>query len=213
MTISHGWIKALFSVALGVTVALPALAQDGGLYEDVPDPNASFVRVVGANLTNAVVQNTAFNDLSSGVSGYVVVNEPGEISITAGVDETKVTVEAGKYYSFVVGADGTRTLVPENISSSPAQAVVTVFNLSDKPMVDLFVPAASAVAVKDVGVNSSASVALKAPLTLDFEIREGDTVLASLTAVDLQRRAGVAIVFRGTAGAYAVAMEPSSLAK
>ena len=124
-----------------------------------------------------------------------------------------MTVEAGKYYSFVIGADGTKSLVPENISSSPAQAVVTVFNLSDKPMVDLFVPAASAVAVKGVGANSSASVAQKAPLTLDFEVREGDTVLASLAAVDLQRRSGVAIVFRGTAGAYDIVMAPSSLAK
>lgn len=212
MTINRGWIKAL-TLTLAATAAWPGLAQDGGLYEDVPDPNASFVRVVAVNLTNAVVQNTAFNDLSSGVSGYVVVNEPGEISITAGVDETKVTVEAGKYYSFVVGADGTKTLVPENISSSPAQAVVTVFNLSDKPMVDLFVPAASAVAVPGVSVNSSASVALKAPLTLDFEIREGDTVLASLAAVDLERRAGVAIVFRGSGGAYDVVMEPSTIAK
>lgn len=213
MTINRGWIKALTTLTIAATVAWPGLAQDGGLYEDVPDPNASFVRVVAVNLTNAVVQNTAFNDLSSGVSGYVVVNEPGEISITAGVDETKVTVEAGKYYSFVVGADGTKTLVPENISSSPAQAVVTVFNLSDRPMVDLFVPAASAVAVPGVGINSSASVALKAPLTLDFEIREGDTVLASLAAVDLERRAGVAIVFRGSGGAYDVVMEPSTIAK
>ena len=212
MTINRGWIKAL-TLTLAATVALPGFAQDGGLYEDVPDPNASFVRVVAVNLTNAVVQNTAFNDMASGVSGYVVVNEPGEISITAGVDETKVMVEAGKFYSFVVGADGTKTLVPENVSSSPAQAVVTVFNLSDKPLIDLFVPAASAVAVPDVGVNSSASVALKAPLTLDFEVREGETVLASLTAVDLQRRAGVAIVFRGSGGAYDVVMQPSTIAK
>lgn len=212
MTTNLGWIKA-FTLTIATTLALPSFAQDGGLYADVPDPNASFVRVVAVNLTNAVIQNTAFTDLATGVSGYVVVNEPGEISITAGIDESKVMVEAGKYYSFVVGADGTKTLVPENISSSPAQAVVTVFNLSDKPMIDLFVPAASAVALKGVGVNSSASVALKAPLTLDFEVREGDTVLASLAAVDLARRAGVAIVFRGTAGAYDVVMEPSTLAK
>jgi hypothetical protein len=212
MMINHGWIKA-FALTLAVTVGLPAFAQDGGLYEDVPDPNASFVRVVANNLTSAVIQNTALNDMPAGVSGYVVVNEPGEISITAGIDESKVKVEPGKFYSFVVGADGTKTLVPENTSSSPAQAVVTVFNLSDKPTVDLFVPAASAVAVKGVGVNSSSSVALKAPLTLDFEIRDGDTVLASLSAVDLQRRAGVAIVFRGSAGAYDVAMAPSTLAK
>ena len=212
MTMNRGWIKA-FTLTLAVSVALPALAQDGGLYEDVPDPNASFVRIVGANVTSAVVDSTAFGDLPSGVSGYVVVPQPGEISITDGVDETKVTVEAGKYYSFVVGADGTKTLIAEDISSSPAQAVVTVFNLSDKPAVDLFVPAASAVAVKDVGMNSSSSVALKAPLTLDFEVREGDTVLASLAGVDLQRRGGVAVVFRGTAGTYDVVVQPSTLAK
>lgn len=212
MTINHGWIKA-FSLTLAVTLASPSLAQDGGLYEDVPDPNASFVRVVAADLTSAVIQSTALNDMSAGVSGYVVVNQPGAISITAGVDETEVTVEPGKYYSFVVSADGTKALVPENISSSPAQAVVTVFNLSDKPTVDLFVPAAHAVAVKGVATNSSSSVALKAPLTLDFEIRDADTVLASLSAVDLQRRAGVAIVFRGAAGAYDVVMAPSTLAK
>ena len=212
MTIKNGWIKA-FSMTLAIALAFPACAQDNGLYEDVPDPNASFIRVVAANLTNAVIQNTALNEMSSGVSGYVVVNQPGEISITAGVDESKVTVESGKYYSFVVGADGTKTLVPEDISSSPAQAVVTVFNLSDLPSVDLFVPAANAVAVKGVAVNSSSSVALKAPLTLDFEVRNGETVLASLAAVDLQRRAGVAIVFRGSAGTYDVTMEPSTLAK
>jgi Alginate O-acetyl transferase AlgF len=212
MTINHGWIKA-FTLTLAVTVALPAFAQDGGLYDDVPDPNASFVRVVAADLENAVIQSTALNSMPSGVSGYVVVNQPGEISITAGVEETKVTVEAGKYYSFVVGADGTKNLVAENVSSSPAQAVVTVFNLSDKPTVDLYVPAAKAVAVKGVAVNSSGSVALKAPLTLDFEIRDGDTVLASLAGVELARRAGVAVVFRGSADAYELSMEPSSIAK
>jgi hypothetical protein len=212
MTINRGWIKAL-TLTLAVSMALPALAQDGGLYEDVPDPNASFVRIVGANLTNAVVDSTAFSDLTSGVSGYVVVPQAGEVSITAGVDESKVTVEAGKYYSFIVGADGTGRLVAEDISSSPAQAVVTVFNLSDKTSVDLFVPAAKAVAVKGVASNSSSSVALKAPLTLDFEVREGETTLASLAGVDLERRGGVAIVFRGTAGTYDVVMAPSSLAK
>ncbi len=212
MTMNRGWIKAL-TLTLALSVAPPALAQDGGLYEDVPDPNASFVRVVGANLTNGVIDSTAFSDLAAGVSGYVVVPKAGEVSITTGVDEAKVTVEAGKYYSYIVGTDGTGKLVAEDISSSPAQAVVTVFNLSDKPSVDLFVPAAKAVAVKAVASNSSSSVALKAPLTLDFEVREGDTALASLAGVDLQRRGGVAIVFRGTAGAYEVVMAPSSLAK
>jgi alginate O-acetyltransferase complex protein AlgF len=61
-------------------------------------------------------------------------------------------------------------------------------------------------------MNGAANVALKAPLTLDFEVRDGDKVLASLPAVDLQRRGGVAIVLRGTAGNYTVAGSDSTLA-
>jgi len=212
MTRLTRWTKSLFLLAM-LGGAVPAFAQDGGLYEDVPDPNASFVRIVAVGLSTAVIENTSFDNLGSGVSGYVVVNKPGEITVVTGVDETKVTVEPGKYYSFVVGADGSKALVPEDISSSPAQAVITFFNLSDKPMVDLFVPAAKAVAVPGIATNLSGSVALKAPLTLDFEVREGDTVLASLPAVELERRAGVAIVFRGSAGAYEVLQTASSIAK
>ena len=43
---------------------------------------------------------------------------------------------------------------------------------------------------------------LKAPLTLDFEVRDGETVLASLPAIEMRRRAGVTVVFSGSAGAY-----------
>ncbi len=212
MTKTSAWISAALMLLAGAS-GLPALAQDGGLYENVPDPNASFVRVVAVNLTRAVVDTTSFDQMTSGVSGYVVVNQPGEITIVTGLDESTVTIDAGKYYSFVVGADGKGALLPEEIVSSPAQAVVSFFNLSDKPSVDLFVPAAKAVAVKGVAPDAAASVALKAPLTLDFEVRDGDTVLASLPAVNLERRAGVAIVFRGTGGSYDVVMAPSTLAR
>jgi hypothetical protein len=194
-------------------LSIPALAQDGGLYEDVPDPNASFVRIVAVGLNNAVVNTTAFDQLPSGISGYVVIDQPGEIAISAGVDETMVTVEAGKYYSFVVGLDGTKTLLSEDVTLTPAQSVVNFFNLSDMPTVDLFVPQAKAVAVPAVAMNGAGSVALRAPITLDFEVRDGETVLATLPAVELKRRSGTAIVFTGTDGNYQVVVEASTLAR
>ena len=203
-----GWMIAL---SLGLCAPV-ALAQDGGLYEDVPDPSASFVRVVAASPINAVIDTKTFDQLDGGISGYVVIAKPGEIKLVTGVDDATVNVEAGKYYSYVVGADGTKTLVPEDITSNPAQAVISFFNLSDLPKVDLYVPAAKAVALPGVPMNGAANVALKAPLTLDFEVRDGDKVLASLSAVDLQRRGGVAIVLRGAAGNYTVAGSNSTLA-
>ncbi len=208
---NSSWLIALCAGLCGM-YATTGLAQDGGLYEDVPDPSASFVRVVAAAPTNAVIDTKTFDQLDGGISGYVVVAKPGEIKLVTGVDDATVKVEAGKYYSYVVGADGTKTLVPEDITSNPAQAVISFFNLSDLPKVDLYVPAAKAVALPGVPMNGAANVALKAPLTLDFEVRDGDKVLASLPAVDLQRRGGVAIVLRGSAGNYTVAGSNSTLA-
>lgn len=199
-------------LALGLATTSPGMAQDGGLYADVPDPNASFVRVVAADLTTAMVASTSFDAPPSGVTGYVMVPQPGEVNIMAGAAEATVTIEAGKYYSYVVGADGTGTLVAEDVNSSPAQAGVTFFNLSDLAKVDLYVPAAKAVAVAAVAANSSGSVALKAPLSLEFEVRDGDKILATLPAIDLKRRAGLAIVFKGAAGSYAVSKVDSTLA-
>ena len=95
-------------------LAAPALAQDGGLYADVPDPNASFVRIVAADLTNAVVDTKTFDQLDSGISGYVVVGQPGPIKVVTGMDEATVTVESGKYHTIIVGADGTAKLVAED---------------------------------------------------------------------------------------------------
>lgn len=205
------WVIALF-IGLGGSFATASLAQDGGLYEDVPDPSASFVRVVAAAPTNAVIDTKTFDQLDGGISGYVVVAKPGEIKLVTGVDDATVTVAAGKYYSYVVGSDGTKTLVPEDITSNPAQAVISFFNLSDLAKVDLYVPAAKAIALTGVPINGAANVALKAPLTLGFEVREGDKVLASLPALDLQRRGGVAIVLRGSAGNYTVTGSNSTLA-
>ena len=74
--------------------------------------------------------------------------------------------------------------------------------LADLAAVDLFVPSVGAVAIKDITQNTSRQVTLKAPLTLDFEVRDGDTALASLTAIEMRRRAGVTVVFSGAAGAH-----------
>lgn len=195
------------------SLAAPALAQDSGLYADVPDPNASFVRIVAANLTNAVVDTKTFDQLDSGISGYVMVSQPGDIKVVTGLDEATVTVEPGKYYTYIVAKDGSANLVTEDTTSNPAQAMVSVFNLSDLPVVDLYVPAAKVVAVTGVPMDGTGSVALKAPLTLDFELRSGDKVVATLVAVDLQRRGSVAILLRGSGGTYEAVMAESTLAR
>ncbi|NJM82809.1 MAG: hypothetical protein HC844_10170 [Tabrizicola sp.] len=199
---------------LVMALAAPvALAQDAGLYENVANPDATFVRVVDAGTEVAIIQNASFDSVESGVTPYVVIDGETEVKIVSGETTVTEAVKPATFYSFVVGADGTSALITDKITNNPAQADVTFYNLSDIPSADLYVPQAKAVAIEGVAANDGGSVALKAPLTLDFEVRQGEEVLASLSAIDLKRRAGVAIVFSGTAGAYEVTAAPNAVAK
>lgn len=203
----------LSTLALMAAAASVALAQDASLYEDVANPDASFVRVVDATSPVAVIQAVSFDNIEAGVTPYVVIDGDTEVQITAGETTAKETLEPATFYSFVVGADGTSALVVDKITRNPAQADVTFYNLSDIASADLYVPQAKAMAIEGVKPSDGGAVALKAPLTLDFEVRDGETVVAKLPAVELKRREGVAIVLSGSGGTYSATVTPNALAR
>ncbi len=178
-----------------------ALAQDAQLYEDPADPNASFVRIVSPGETLAVVGLNTFDAVQDGVTPYVTMTA-GPISVAVGDLTADGDIPPATFYSFVVGSDGTLHLLQDQITNSPAKADLVFYNLSDLASVDLFVPSVDAMALEDILQNTSRQVSLKAPLILDFEIRDGATVLASLPAIEMQRRAGVTVVLSGSAGDY-----------
>lgn len=181
--------------------AAPALAQDNQLYEDPADPNASFVRIISPGETLAVVGGNTFDDVKGGVSPYVTT-PAGPVSVAVGNLVSEGDILPASFYSFVKGTDGTLHLLQDAITNSPAKADLVFYNLSDLPTVDLFVPSVDTVAIAEIAQNTSREVTLKAPLTLDFEVRDGATVLSSLPAIEMRRRAGVTVVFTGSAGAY-----------
>lgn len=190
------------SIVLALAVcATPAAAQDNQLYEEPADPNASFVRVVAPGETVAVVGNETFENVVGGVTPYVMTTK-GTISVALGNMVGDGEIPPTSFFTFVEGNDGTLHLLQDNIENSPAKADLVFYNLSDLSSVDLFVPRVGAMALDNVAQHTSRQVALKAPLTLDFEVREGDAVLATLPAVRMRRRAGVTVVFSGVSGDY-----------
>lgn len=190
----------LFACTLAFT-ATAAFAQDNQLYEDPADPNASFVRIVSPGETLAVVGESTFENVQGGITPYVMV-AAGPISVAVGDLISEGDIPPTSFYSFVTGTDGKLHLLQDVITNSPAKADLVFYNLSDLASVDLFVPSADALALEDILQNTSRQVTLKAPLTLDFEVRDGATVLASLPAIAMRRRAGVTVVFSGSAGDY-----------
>lgn len=188
------------AVFFGLSASVNAQADDG-LYRDVRDPDASFVRLVVPGKSYGRIDAAGVSDLADGVSDYIHV-EPGEIRVAVEEAEGSVTVAPRSYYTVILGADGLPVALTDQLQSNPAKADVSFFNLTDLDGVDLFVPRAGANVAEGIAAGAVRSVAVKAPLTLDFEVRAGGKVLATVPGVDLRRKEGVTIIATGQAGAY-----------
>lgn len=202
---------AYASLAAALCFSTAALADDGGLYEKPLDPNSAFVRVIAPGATTASVQNSAFNQLEDGVSPYVAV-APGDIPVSSSLGEGSVKASAGKFYSVVVTKDGATTVV-DDMTKNPSKATLSLYNLTEKAAIDLFVPQAGAEAVSDVDSGGSKSVALRAPLAVDLVVRDGDKDLAKLDKVEFKRLAGVTIVVTGEGDTVEAVAVPSTIAR
>lgn len=198
----------LMTAALtAAAMASGAQAGDDALYADVFDPNSSFVRVLAPGETFATVNGKTVRDFTDGMSPYVNVM-PGDIAVSFGGAETTIPVTAGAYYTVVLSG-GEPTALKDEVTGSPAKSDVTVYNLSGSDAVELYVPAAKAVAIDGVGALSGKSVALKAPLTLDFELRAGGDILASIPQVELKRKAGISIILTQAGDGYTAVAAPN----
>jgi alginate O-acetyltransferase complex protein AlgF len=187
--------------SLALLAAVPSIAQDDGLYDAPVDPNSAFVRVLVPGAAVAVVNGTTIDDMTGGLSAYVNV-QPGDIQVSAGDVAGSVTAVPGAYYTYATGAAGEPVLLTDLPATDPSKATVYFYNLSDMAVVDLFVPSAKVKAIEGVAGDAAKSVALKAPLTLDFEVQAEGATVAKVAALDLKRRGGVSIVFTGSDGSY-----------
>lgn len=191
-------------------LAGPALAQDEGLYPDATAPDASFLRVYVPAGETVAVDGETLQPGDTGLTPYVEV-ALGPVLVDVAGEETEVEIQPNTHYSFVVSADGGE-LLTDGVTGSPAQADLLVLNLTAVPAVDLFVPSADAVAVEGVAAGMGGAVALRAPLTLDLEFREGADVLAQVTGVELVRSGGTTVLLTGESGAYEAVAAPNTYA-
>ncbi len=192
-------------IALGTLLLLgaapQALAQDDGLYDAPVDPNSAFVRVLVPGAAVAVVAGTTVDDMTDGLSAYVNV-EPGDIEVSAGDAHGSITAAPGAYYTYAWSVEGEPLVLADTPASDPSKATVYFYNLSDLDSVDLFVPAAKTKAIEGIAGDTTRSVALKAPLTLDFEVQSEGQPVATVASLNLKRRGGVSIVLTGANGTY-----------
>jgi Alginate O-acetyl transferase AlgF len=201
----------LAAVAATLTLSVQAQADDGGLYAKPLDPNSAFVRVIAPGASSATVSSNSFSQLSDGVSPYVAV-APGDIAVAASGGQGSVKAAAGKFYSAIL-TDGGLVTIEDDMTKNPAKATLSLYNLTEKADIDLFVPQAGADAVSDVNSGTSKSVALRAPLNVDLVVREGDKEIAKLDKVEFKRLAGVTVVVTGSGDTVAAVAVPSTISR
>lgn len=197
-------------LASALAFSATAAFADDGLYEGVFDPTSSFIRVIAPAEVFASVNGVTLRDLDRGVSPYVNVM-PGTIPVSMSGGEIELQVDPATHYTVVMteGADAPVVLT-DTITQSPAKADVILYNLSSRNAVELYVPAAKAVAIPDVPSQGGKAVTLKAPLTLDFDLRDRTETLATVTQVGLVRKAGMALVLTETGVGFEAVAVPST---
>lgn len=177
-----------FAIGLGTT----AYANDAGLYQDVVDPSSSFVRVLAPTASAVLVAGELVDLAEGGLSPYRPLTA-GPIVIEADDNQTNLDASPGTFYTVAFSAAGETKVFVDEVVNSPAKANLTVYNLDSDASVDLYVPAAKAKAIEGLEAGSTQTVALKAPLTLDFIVQQNGADVAELSQLELKRGGGISI--------------------
>ena len=185
---------------LAVSTGAAHAQADDALYEPVPDPDSSFVRVIAPAEEYGVIASTSLSQMED-VTPYVSV-DPGEVSIKVGDLGTTVLVEKGAFYTVALMDGSEPKTHQDTIIASPAKADLAFYNLTDLAGLSLYVPAAKANVAEGISSGGQFSIALRAPLTLDFEVQKDGETLATISGVELRRKEGVTVVVTGAAGSY-----------
>lgn len=187
---------------LMATVSLGMAEGDDGLYEPVPDPDSSFIRVITPAGKFATIGAVSITDMQDGTTPYFSV-DTGEVTVSAdGLDPIIVNVERRGIYSVILKSDGDHVVVTDTIEAKASKADLAFYNLSDLQAVDLFAPRADSNVVEGVTSGEAVAVTLRAPLQLTFEMIQEGEAIAEVTDVDLRRGEGVTIILTGKEGSY-----------
>jgi len=181
-----------------------ATAQDlQSLYAPAPPPNSAFVRVINTTAVpvTATMNAKVTNAPKSGISAYVVVPQ-GNITAKSGLTSVGLPVSAGKFYSAIWNGK-TFKLVPDLSADDRAKALLTVYNLSKAPSLDLKTADGKLSVISAVKPGESGNRAVNG-ITVDLAAMNGPKVLATFKGVALERGNAYAIVVTDTGSSLTV---------
>ncbi|MFM2248238.1 MAG: hypothetical protein RL071_4313 [Pseudomonadota bacterium] len=181
-----------------LTVGGAAFAADD-LYAAAPPAGSAFVRVVhakpGAAAAPATVGGKSAGSVAFGqASAYIVVPQ-GEREAAVGGATSKLTVAAGGFYTVALTASGV-TVVADGTNSNLAKALLSVYNFSGKPTLDLKTADGAQTVVAGVAGGAAGSRAVN-PLTTGLLVTSGAETVWTQPPVTLDRGAAYSLIVLG----------------
>jgi alginate O-acetyltransferase complex protein AlgF len=181
-----------------------ALAQDTqGLYAPAPPPDSAFVRLLNTTATplSATLGGKAATAPKAGISTYLVIPQ-GSVALKVGTVNVSLPVVAGKFYS-AVWTGKTFKLMVDSSADDRAKALLTVYNLSKAPALDLKTADGKLSVISGVKPGASGNRAVNG-ITVDLAAFNGAKAVATFKGVALERGNAYAIVVTDTGSSLTV---------
>ncbi|MFY8030346.1 MAG: alginate O-acetyltransferase AlgF [Devosia sp.] len=195
--------RMMATLALGSSLlAVPVLAGEAGLYDAPPPPDAAYLRVLNAGSGGSLsltVADAAFDVGAGALSPYEFVTN-GSYDATLASSTLALSLQAQKYYTIIVPADGSAPTVVEDAPlANPARAGLYFYNATSKPLqLDAKVNGKQAAIFKDVAPGETKFREVN-PFEVAFIVVDGTAPAVELPATAMVRQQGMSVVAMPTA--------------
>ena len=201
MTFSISRMMATLALGSGL-LAAPVLAGEAGLYDAPPPPDAAYLRVLNAGSGGSLaltVADAAFDVGAGALSPYEFVTN-GSYDATLASSTLALSLQAQKYYTIIVPADGSAPTVVEDAPlANPARAGLYFYNATSKPLqLDAKVNGKQAAIFKDVAPGETKFREVN-PFEVAFIVVDGTAPAVELPATAMVRQQGMSVVAMPTA--------------
>lgn len=195
----------------GILILLSsALAQDThGLYAPASPPDSAFVRLINAS---ALPLSAALNGKvtlvpKASIGTYLIIPQ-GSVAAKSGKVSMNLPVSAGKFYSAVWNGKTFR-LMADASADDRAKALLTVYNLSKAPLLDLKTADGKLSVVSGVKPGESGNRAVNG-ITVDLVAFNGPKMVATFKGVSVERGSAYAIVVTDSGSSLTVSSTAST---
>ncbi len=178
---------------------------ESGLYDPAPPPGSAFVRVINATTAPDIAASLDgagwTKTEASGPSAYRPVPAGAHEAAIAG-KSTAFSVEAGQFYSVVAGGDAAApevTVMPDPKLDSMAKALISLYNLTDKPGLSLKTADGKIPVIEAVGADAAGNRQVN-PLKVQFAVFDGDQSVAQIEEVSIERGAAYSVIVTDIGG-------------